>query len=47
MGQKHYLKQSRTGSSRHRQSGLRFAVGVAVLIGLLILWVTFADNAVP
>lgn len=47
MGRKCNLKRSRAKVSRNGRSGLRFAVGVAVLIGLLILWATFADNAVP
>ncbi len=47
MGQKYNLKQSRAKASRNGQSGLRFAVCVAVLIGLLILWATFASAETP
>ena len=43
MGRKYNPKRCRAKVSRHSQLGLRFAVCVAVLIGLLILWATFAS----
>ena len=47
MGRKHNPKRCRAKVSRHSQLGLRFAVCVAVLIGLLILWATFASAEMP
>jgi len=46
MGRKHNPKRCRAKASHH-SLGLRFAVCVAVLIGLLILWATFASAEMP